>query len=68
MNSQPPIENQSDPTARAPFTVRLPGFVSGAEIGLGDVIKKATSAVGIEACDGCQQRAETLNQWLVFTR
>jgi len=35
-------------------------------LGLGDAIKRATSAVGIKPCKPCQKRAELLNQRLVF--
>jgi hypothetical protein len=49
------------------YRVRLPGFVAGKEVGLGDVIKHATSAVGIRPCVGCERRAATLNRWFVFT-
>ena len=49
-----------------PVKVRLPGFVSDKEIGLGDVIKRATSTLGIRPCGGCHRRAETLNRWVVF--
>ena len=48
--------------------VRLPGFITDEDIGLGDVIKRATSYVGIMPCGGCQRRARTLNRWMVFTR
>jgi hypothetical protein len=30
--------------------------------GLGDVIKKATDALGIKQCEGCKRRQETLNK------
>lgn len=30
-------------------------------VGLGDLIKAATSAVGIKPCGGCRKRAEALN-------
>jgi len=50
-----------------PHRVRLPGFVSDEEIGLGDVIKRATRTFGIRPCGGCEQRAAALNSWLVFT-
>lgn len=53
-----------DPT---PHRVRLPGFLSDDEIGLGDVVKRATSYIGIKPCGGCNQRAAALNRWLVFT-
>lgn len=52
---------------RQPYRVRLPGFVAENDIGLGDVIKRATSAFGIRPCGGCERRAETLNRWLVFS-
>ncbi len=51
----------------APYRVRLPGFVSGEDVGLGDVIKRATSSMGIRPCGGCNRRAATLNSWLVFS-
>jgi hypothetical protein len=50
-----------------PYRVRLPGFVSDRDIGLGDVIKHATSTIGIQPCGGCQDRAALLNRWLVFS-
>lgn len=52
---------------RQPFRVRLPGFITDEEIGLGDVIKRATSSVSIQPCGGCAERAATLNRWLVFS-
>jgi hypothetical protein len=52
---------------RAPRRVRLPGFVSDEEIGLGDAVKRVTSYVGIRTCAGCARRAEALNRWLIFT-
>jgi hypothetical protein len=48
--------------------VRLPGFVTAEEIGLGDVIKRATSYLGMRPCGGCKQRAAALNRWMMFTR
>jgi hypothetical protein len=52
---------------RQPYHVRLPGFVSDEDVGLGDVIKRATSAIGIKPCGGCLRRAEALNRWLAFS-
>jgi hypothetical protein len=52
---------------RAPHHVRLPGFVAD-EVGLGDVIKRVTYAMGIKPCGGCEKRAAALNRWMVFTR
>jgi hypothetical protein len=64
------IENNDHPNkgGRPPRQVRLPGFVSDEEIGLGDVIKRATSYFGIQACGGCEQRRVALNRWMVFTK
>jgi hypothetical protein len=53
---------------RQPYRVRLPGFVTGEEVGLGDVIKRATYSVGIRPCGGCGRRAAALNRRVVFTR
>jgi hypothetical protein len=56
----------TDQSERPPHQMRLPGFISDEEIGLGDVIKRATSYVGIKPCGGCEGRAAALNRWLVF--
>jgi hypothetical protein len=50
-----------------PHRVRLPGFVTEKEVGLGDVIKRATNAIGIRPCAGCERRAAALNRRFVFT-
>lgn len=50
-----------------PYRVRVPGFIEGDEIGLGDAIKRATRALGIRPCGGCQRRAQLLNRWMRFT-
>jgi hypothetical protein len=46
--------------------VRLPGFIADEDIGLGDVIKRMTYAVGIKPCGGCEKRAAALNRWVGF--
>jgi len=51
-----------------PHRVRLPGFVIEEEIGLGDAVKRATYAVGIKACAGCERRAAAMNRWMVLSR
>jgi hypothetical protein len=51
---------------REPHRVRLPGFILEEDVGLGDVVKKATSIVGIRPCGGCAERARQLNSWMVF--
>lgn len=57
----------ADKNERQPHRVRLPGFISDRDIGLGDVIKRATYAVGIKPCGGCARRAAALNRWMVFS-
>ena len=58
---------QEEPQAE-PHRVRLPGFLIEEEIGLGDAIKRATYAVGIKPCGGCEKRAAALNRWMHFTQ
>ena len=62
-------ENNESPnqSGHPPHQVRLPGFIIDEEIGLGDVIKRATSYFGISPCGGCERRAASLNRWMVFT-
>ena len=50
-----------------PYRVRLPEFILKQEIGLGDVVKRATSIIGIRPCGGCEGRAAVLNRWFVFS-
>ena len=52
---------------KEPYRVRLPGFINEEEIGLGDVIKRATYAIGVKPCGGCERRAKALNRWMVFS-
>jgi hypothetical protein len=56
-----------DQSEQSTHQVRLPGFITGNEIGLGDVVKRTTSYLGIQSCGGCERRAAKLNRWLVFT-
>ncbi len=60
-------DDQSDKSEQRPYRVRLPGFISHEDVGLGDVIKRATSAAGIRPCGGCARRAAVLNRWLTFS-
>jgi hypothetical protein len=63
------IENRNPSRAdeRQPHRVRLPGFVTDEEIGLGDAIKRAASYLGGRPCSGCEQRRVTLNRWMTFS-
>ena len=60
-------KDKSDKSEPGPYRVRLPGFITDEEVGLGDVVKRATSAVGIRPCGGCAHRAAVLNRWLTFS-
>jgi len=59
---------RAEETAAPAHRVRLPGFLVEEEVGLGDLIKKATYAVGIKPCGGCERRAAALNRWMTFSR
>ena len=63
------IESNAHPdkSEQPSHQVRLPGFIADEEIGLGDVIKRATSYLGIKPCGGCERRAAALNRWVGFT-
>ena len=66
MTKQIKNKDHPDKGERPPHQVRLPGFVGDEEIGLGDVVKRAASYVGIRSCGGCEQRRGALNRWMVF--
>jgi len=61
-------EAETPRAERQSHRVRLPGFLIEEEIGLGDLIKKTTYAIGIKPCSGCERRAEALNRWMRITR
>jgi hypothetical protein len=50
-----------------PYRVRIPGFISDEEVGLGDVIKRVTHAIGIKPCGSCGRRAAVLNRLMIFS-
>jgi hypothetical protein len=47
-----------------PLSVPIPRLKR--DVGLGDVVKKVTAAVGIRPCGGCSRRAAALNRALTF--
>jgi hypothetical protein len=61
-------DNASTRNDGASHRIRLPGFITDADIGLGDAIKRATTYLGIRTCGGCKRRAAALNRWITFTR
>lgn len=63
-------KTRSDPAKQnenQPHRVRLPGFITDEEMGLGDTIKRATHTLDIAPCGGCERRAAALNRWAIFT-
>jgi hypothetical protein len=64
MNEQD--ENNSK-NEHATYRLRIPGFITDKDVGLGDVVKRVTYAVGMKPCGGCEQRAATLNSWLTLS-
>jgi hypothetical protein len=46
--------------------VRLPGFLVKDEVGLGTVIGRGISAVGVRPCGGCKRRASALDRRVVL--
>jgi hypothetical protein len=67
MSRDEPKAGRGDRGGSTPRRVRLPGFVAETEVGLGDVIKRATSLAGIRPCGSCLERAASLNRWMVFS-
>ena len=67
MKEQQPTESTTGSMARQPYRMRLPGFVRDEDIGLGDLVKRATASLFIKPCGGCARRAAALNRWLTFT-
>jgi len=57
--------NASD---RPAHEVRLPGFVTDEQVGLGEAIGRLTSYIGVRPCGGCKRRAAALNRWMVFNK
>lgn len=50
----------------AKHNIRLPFFVDDEHIGLGEVVRKMTYAIGVKPCSGCERRSATLNRWMSF--
>lgn len=66
--SKQEAELEQDDAKRRPHVVRLPGFMGeNGEFGLGDVVKRFTTFIGVKPCGGCESRAAAMNRWAVFT-
>jgi hypothetical protein len=64
MNDAATPDRPNGPDPRGAHRVRLPGFVSEDDVGLGDAVKRVTRAFGVAPCGGCERRAAALNHWL----
>jgi hypothetical protein len=53
-------------TDRTAYTIRVPTFVFGHEMGLGDILKRISTSLGVGPCARCDERAACLNSWLRF--
>jgi len=49
---------------KARLRLRVPGLKKS--IGAGDVVRKATEALGIDHCSDCDKRQDRMNRWLRF--
>ena len=68
MKKKEGTSRQREVPEHEPHRVRLPGFLIEDDIGLGDVVKRVTYAMGIKPCSGCEKRAAALNRWMQFSR
>ena len=53
--------------SRIPRPIRIPLPAIQREVGLGQAVKRVTTALGIRPCSSCAQRARALDQRLVFS-
>lgn len=58
------VHEEHKEAVKARLRLRVPGLKKS--IGAGDVVRKATEALGIEHCSDCDRRKERLNRWLRF--
>ena len=65
-DEHPDVGKRADSRSE-PHRMRIPGFNADTEVGLGDVIKRATSLAGVRPCQSCRERAARLNRWMVFS-
>lgn len=67
MKRKAKTKNHGEESVAQPHRVRLPGFLVEEEVGLGDVVKRVTYAMGFRPCESCEKRVAGLNHWMVFT-
>jgi hypothetical protein len=49
--------------AKATHRIRLPRFIVHEPVGLGQAVKRVTTAAGIKPCEPCERRAQQLDRW-----
>jgi hypothetical protein len=59
-------QTEDDGERPSKHTLRLPRFIVREPIGVGNAIKRVTSAVGVKPCGACEERATHLNQWMTL--
>ena len=67
MTTERPDEVSDEPgeaSAEPRHHVRVPGLKD--DVGLGDVVARATTRVGIKPCAPCKRRQAALNRWMSF--
>ena len=57
----------ADDRRQPKHTVQLPRLSTDESVGLGQVVKRITSSLGVRPCRPCEQRAARLDQWLQFS-
>jgi hypothetical protein len=58
--------NSVDQATKSTYRLKLPQFIIQESVGLGEVIKRGTTALGIRSCQGCEQRAAQLDRRFRF--
>lgn len=53
--------------SQQPTRVRIPGFITEHDLGLGEALQRITTYFHIPACDGCARRAAVLNRWMTLS-
>ena len=64
---EPRPEREPEAAETETSGIRMPGFLNDEDVGLGDVIKEVTGAIGIRPCGECERRAARLNRLLIFS-
>ena len=60
-----PVRAGEDETApRREVRLPIPG-IAREGIGVGDLVKRMTDAIGLKACRGCERRRRLLNRWVI---